>query len=47
VEENYHSMNHWPEVEGMDREDSGMVEDMIVEMEVVGREPEGVVLARH
>jgi hypothetical protein len=31
----------------MDREDSGMVEDMIVEMEVVGREPEGVVLARH
>jgi hypothetical protein len=47
MDEYYHPMNHRPEVEGMDREDSGMREDMVVEMEVVEREPEGVVLVRH
>jgi hypothetical protein len=31
----------------MDREDSGMGEDMTVELEVVEREPEGMVLTRH
>jgi hypothetical protein len=31
----------------MDREDSGMREDMTVEVEVVEREHEGVVLMRH
>jgi hypothetical protein len=47
MEEHYHPMNHRPKVEGMNREDSCMEEDMTVEMEVVGREPEGVVLVRH
>jgi hypothetical protein len=47
VEEHYHPINHWSEVEGMDMEDSGMREDMTVEVEVVKREPDGVVLARH
>jgi hypothetical protein len=47
VEDHYHSMNHRPEVEGMDREDSGMGDDMMVEVEVVGREPEDMVLVRH
>jgi hypothetical protein len=47
VVEHYHLMNHRPEVEGMNREDSGMGDDMTVEVEVVGREPEGVVLVRH
>jgi hypothetical protein len=40
LEEHYHPMNHRVELEGMDREDSGMVE-------VVGREPKGMVLVRH
>jgi hypothetical protein len=44
VEEHFHSMNHGPEVEGMD---TGMGENRAVELEVVEREPEGVVLARH
>jgi hypothetical protein len=47
VEEHYHLINHRPEVEGMDREDSGMGENMMVEVEVVEREHEGVVLAKH
>jgi hypothetical protein len=47
VDEHYHPMNHRLEVEGIDREDSSMRKDMMVEVEVVGREPEGVVLARH
>jgi hypothetical protein len=34
-------------VEGIDREDIDMVEDMTVEVEVVKREHEGVVLVRH
>jgi hypothetical protein len=39
--------NHRSKVEGMDREDSDMGEDMTVEVEVVEREHEGVVLAMH
>jgi hypothetical protein len=35
------------EVEGMDMEDIDMVEDMMVEVEVVERKYEGVVLVRH
>ena len=47
VEENFHPMNHRPEVEGMDTVDTGMGEERAAELEVVEREPEGVVLARH
>jgi hypothetical protein len=47
VEEHYHPMNHQPEVEGMDREDSGMWENMTVGVGVVEREPKGMVLMRH
>jgi hypothetical protein len=47
VEEYYHLMNHRPEVKGMDKEDSGMWEDVTVEMEVVEREHGGVMLTRH
>jgi hypothetical protein len=36
-----------PEVEGMNTVDSGMEEDRTTELEVVEREPEGVILARH
>jgi hypothetical protein len=39
-------MNHRSKLKGMDREDSDMGEDMTVEVDVVGREPEDVVLAR-
>jgi hypothetical protein len=39
--------NHRLEVVGMDKGDSDMGEDMTVEVEVVGREHECVVLARH
>jgi hypothetical protein len=41
VEEHYHLMNHRPKVDGMYRE------DMMVEVEMVERELECVVLARH
>jgi hypothetical protein len=47
VKEHYHPMNHPLEVEGIDREDSDMEEDMTVKVEVVEREHEGMVLARH
>jgi hypothetical protein len=47
VEEHFHSMNHRPEVEGIDTVDTGMGEDRTAEMEVVEREPDGVVLVRH
>jgi hypothetical protein len=47
VEEHYHPINHRSAVVGMDREDSGMRKDMTVEVEVVEREHEGVVLMRH
>jgi hypothetical protein len=39
-------LNHRPEMEGMDGEDNDMREDMTVEVEVVEREHEGVVLAK-
>jgi hypothetical protein len=47
VEEHFHPMNYRPEVKGMDMVDTGMGEDRAVELEVVEREPEGAVLARH
>jgi hypothetical protein len=47
VEENYHPMNDRPEVKGIDREDSDMGEDMMVEVEMVESEHEGVMLVRH
>jgi hypothetical protein len=40
-------MNHRPKVEDMDMVDTGTREDRAVELEVVEREPEGVVLMRH
>jgi hypothetical protein len=39
--------NHRLEVEGMDRVDSDIGENMTVEVEVVEREHEGMVLVRH
>jgi hypothetical protein len=47
VEEHFHPMNHRPKVEDMDMVDTGTREDRAVELEVVEREPEGVVLMRH
>jgi hypothetical protein len=47
VEEHYHQMNHRPEMESMDREDSDVGKDMTDEVEMVEREHEGVVLMRH
>jgi hypothetical protein len=47
VEEHFHPTNHRPGVEGMDTVDTDMGEDRAVEMELVKREPEGVVLVRH
>jgi hypothetical protein len=44
---NFHPMNHRPEVEGMDTVDTCIGEDKAAELEVVKREPEGVVLVRH
>jgi hypothetical protein len=46
VEKHYHPINHRPKVKGMDRKDSD-TGDMTVEVEVIEREPEGVVLTRH
>jgi hypothetical protein len=46
VEKHFHPMNHRPEVESMDTMDTGMEEDKTTELEVVGREPEGMVLVR-
>jgi streptomycin 6-kinase len=40
-------MNHRPEMEGMDREDSDVGKDMMDDVEMVEREHEGVVLMRH
>jgi hypothetical protein len=37
VAKHYHPMNHRPEVEDIDREDSDIRENMTVEMEVVQR----------
>jgi hypothetical protein len=47
VKEYFHPMNHRPEVEGMHTVDTVMGEDRAAELEVVEREPAGVVLARH
>jgi hypothetical protein len=47
VEEHLHPMNHRSEVEGMDTVDTGMGEDRAAELEMVEREPNGVVLTRH
>jgi hypothetical protein len=47
MDEHFHPMNHRPEVEGMDMVDIGMREDKAAELEVVEREPKGVVLVRH
>jgi hypothetical protein len=47
MEEHFHPMNHRPEVESMDMMDTSMGEDRATELEVVEREPEGAVLARH
>jgi hypothetical protein len=47
VEEHFNPMNHRSEVEDMDTVDTGMGEDRAAELEVVEREPKGVVLARH
>jgi hypothetical protein len=47
VDEHYHPMNHRPEVVGTDMEDSGMGEDMTVEVEAVEREHTGMLLVRH
>jgi hypothetical protein len=47
VEEHFHLMNHRSEVYGMNTVDSGMGEDRMAELEVVEREPEGMVLVRH
>jgi hypothetical protein len=47
MNEHFHSINQRPEVEGMNTVDTGMGEDRAAELEVVEREPEGVVLVRH
>jgi hypothetical protein len=47
VEKHFHPMNHRLEVEGMDTVHTGIGEDRAAELEVVERESEGVVLARH
>jgi hypothetical protein len=47
VEEHFHLMNHRLEVEGMDTVDTCMGEDRAAELEVVEREPQGVILVRH
>jgi hypothetical protein len=47
VEVHYHSVSHQPEVEDIDREDRDMREDMTVEVEVIEREHENVMLVKH
>jgi hypothetical protein len=47
VEEYFHLMNYRPKVEGMDTMDTGMWENRSPELEVVKKEPDGVVLVRH
>jgi hypothetical protein len=47
MEEHFHPMNHRPELEGMDTMDTDMGEDRSAELEVIEREPKGVVLAMH
>jgi hypothetical protein len=47
VEEHYHSMSHRPEMEDIDGEDRDMREDMTIEVEVIEREHEDVMLVKH
>jgi hypothetical protein len=47
IEEHFLPMNHRSKVEGMNIVDTDMGEDRVTELEVVEREPEGVVLVRH
>jgi hypothetical protein len=47
VEEHYHPMNYRPKVKDVDREDSDMGEDMMIEVELVEREHESKVLVRY
>jgi hypothetical protein len=47
VEEHFRPMNHRSEVDDMDTMDTDMGEYRATELEVVEREPEVVVLARH
>jgi hypothetical protein len=47
VDEHFYPMNYRPKVEGMDTVDTDMGEDRAAELEVVEREPDDVVLARH
>jgi hypothetical protein len=47
VEEHYHLINHRSKVEGINREDNNMGEDVIVAVEEVKREHKGMVLTRH
>jgi hypothetical protein len=47
LEEHFHLMNHLPEVKAMDTVDTDMGEDRAAELEVIEREPVGMVLARH
>jgi hypothetical protein len=47
VEKHFHLINHRPEVEGMYTVNTGMREDRAAELDVIEREPKGVVLVRH
>jgi hypothetical protein len=47
VEEHFHPINHRSEVGSMDTVDTGTWEDRAGELEVVEKEPKGVMLARH
>jgi hypothetical protein len=47
VEEHFHPMNHRSKVKGMNTMDTGMGDDRVAELDVVEREPEGTMLARH
>jgi hypothetical protein len=47
VKDHFHPMNHRPEVDGIDTVHTGMGEDRVAELEVVERELEGIVLAKH
>jgi hypothetical protein len=47
VEEHFHPIKHRSKVEGMDTVETGIGEDRVTKLELVEREPEGVVLTRH
>jgi hypothetical protein len=46
TEEHEHPMNHRPKVEGINREDNEMKKNMMMELKVVERERDGMVLTR-